>query len=117
MEINLSERIEIYKIEEEQNSNGFNIEPSNYDNSDIFYKCWSAFRTISGSEFIAAKSTNSENIVTFTIRYCNKAKELLIPGATKKFKIKYNGYFYDVEFASDYKNLHNWIDIKATIVN
>ncbi|MGL5459007.1 MAG: phage head closure protein [Cetobacterium sp.] len=116
MEINLSERIKIYKIEESQTENGFSIEPV-YNDSNIYYKCWSSFKTISGSEFIAAKATNSENIVTFTIRYCNKSKALLSPGATKKFKIKYNECLYDIQFANDYRNLHDWIDIKATILN
>ncbi|MGL4569639.1 MAG: phage head closure protein [Clostridium sp.] len=110
----LTEIINIEKfLCEFQNDNGFD-EPK-WD--DKYYRCWAAFKGIKGSEFIDAKATNSENIVTFTVRYCNKTKELLDPGASKKFRIKYNEYYYNVVFVSDYNNLHDWIDIKAIIIN
>lgn len=108
----LTERISIEKyLGEIQNKNGFDY--PKWD--DKYYKCWSAYKSVDGKEYIAAKANNTENIVTFTVRYCNKTKALLVPGATKNFRINYKGYHYDIEFVSDYKNLHEWIDIKCNI--
>jgi len=109
----MNERIIISKyIEEVQNENGFD-EPT-WD--DTYYSCWCAFRQASGKEFISAKANNSENIVTFTVRYCNKTKVLLVPGETKNYKIIFNGENYDIIFCSDYNNLHKFIDIKAEVI-
>ena len=107
----LSERIVIQEyLGEIQNNNGFD-EPTWGE----YYSCWCEFREVSGKEFIAAKSNNSEDIVTFTIRYCNKVKALLVPGSTKKFKVVYKDVSYDIEFCSDFNNLHEWVDIKAEV--
>ncbi|NRT88531.1 phage head closure protein [Clostridium beijerinckii] len=108
----LKERIIISKyLGEVQNENGFD-EPT-WD--DTYYTCWSSFKQISGKEFISAKANNSENIVTFTVRYSNKTKVLLEVGATKKYKVIYKEKDYDIIFCSDYNNLHQWIDIKAEV--
>ncbi|AUM89169.1 hypothetical protein RSJ15_16215 [Clostridium botulinum] len=108
----LTERIIIEKyLGEVQNENGFD-EPK-WD--DKYYKCWSAYKDVSGKEYIAAKANNTENIVTFTVRYCNKTKALLAIGATKDFRIYHKKYYYDIEFVSDYKNLHEWVDIKCIV--
>lgn len=111
-QIRLNNRIIIKKFSgEDQNDNGF-------DETlwDDFHSCWCEFREVSGKEFIAAKANNSENIVTFTVRYCNKTKALLIPGETKKYKVICKNNEYDIKFCSDYNNLHNWIDIKAEVI-
>jgi SPP1 family predicted phage head-tail adaptor len=108
----LKERIIIsHYLGEIQNENGFD-EPQ-WD--DTYYSCWSGFIQVSGKEFISAKADNSENIVTFTVRYCNKAKALLVVGATKQYKVIYKGNDYNIVFCSDYNNLHKWIDIKAEV--
>ena len=112
MSINMNERITISKyLGEIQNDNGF--DEATWD--DNYYNCWCAFRQISGKEFISAKADNSENIVTFTVRYCSKTKDLLEVGATKQYKVIYKGNDYDIVFASDYNNLHEWVDIKAEV--
>lgn len=94
-----------------QNENGFDT--PNWD--DTYYSCWSKFIQVTGKEFISAKANNTENIATFSVRYCSKTKVLLIPGETKKYKIIYKGKDYDIVFCSDYKDMHKWIDIKAEI--
>lgn len=107
----LTERIEIqYFNNNMQDDEGFTSE-----SWETYYKCWSNFRSISGKEYTAAKATQSENIVTFTIRYCKKARELLKKDSTKKFRIFFNGQFYDIEYVSDFRNEHNFIDIKCNI--
>ncbi|CEP50277.1 putative phage head-tail adaptor [[Clostridium] sordellii] len=108
----LTERIKIEKFSDsnETNENGFSEEIWSE-----YYKCWSCFESISGKEYISAKANNSENIVTFTVRYCNKVKELLKPGASKIFRIEYRGFYYDILDVLDYKNRHEFVDIKAKI--
>lgn len=106
----LSERILIQNFIDSQDDEGFSIQKW-----DDFYPCWSSFKSISGSEFIAAKANNSENIVTFTIRYCKKAKALL--NNTKNFRIKYNNKYYDIVYVDDFRSRHKFIDIKATLTN
>ena len=106
----LTERIEIEKLDLSTNENGFEEEIW-----QSHYKCWSAFKTITGKEYVAAKANNSENIVTFSVRHCKKIKELLDPGATKVFRIKYKGFCYDILYVSDFENRHEFVDIKAKI--
>lgn len=107
----LTERIVIEEFSETQNENGFDeVTWTKY------HKCWSGYRRVSSKEYIAAKANNSEQIVTFTVRYCNKVKELLKPGASKLFRIQYKGYHYDiVGDPVDFENRHTFVDIKAQI--
>jgi SPP1 family predicted phage head-tail adaptor len=108
----LNNRITIQKyIGENQNDNGFDI--ISWD--DEYYPCWAGFKQVNGREFISAAANNSEKIVTFTVRYCNKTKVLLDPEGTKIFRIHYNQNKYNIVFCSDYENLHKWIDIKCEI--
>lgn len=106
----LTERIIIEKYSSSQNENGFDVE-----NWTEYYKCWSGYKQVTGREYISAKATNSENIVTFTVRYCNKVKELLKPGASKIFRVKYKDEYFDIEDVLDFENLHKFVDIKAKI--
>lgn len=109
----LTERIIISQdIGEEQDDNGFDIPI--WDNT--YYPCWSSFKQVSGKEFISAKANNSESIVTFTVRFCNKTKILLVPGETKNYKVIYKNKDYNILFCSDYNNLHQWVDIKAEVI-
>ncbi|MDQ0149217.1 phage head closure protein [Eubacterium multiforme] len=108
----LTERITIQEYKTIQNENGFDEEIWKE-----YYTCWSGFRQITGKEYISAKATNSENITTFTVRYCNKLKELLKPGATKVFRVKFNEEFYDIQYASDYNNSHQYIDLKCKVTS
>ena len=106
----LNERILIEKYSSYQNENGFDVE-----GWTEYYKCWSGYERVSGKEYIAAKANNSEQIVTFTVRYCNKIKDLLEPGTSKVFRVKYKDNYYDIEDTLDFKNLHTFVDIKAKI--
>lgn len=108
----LNTKIIIEKLDNtEQNANGFS---KSYWDKDYF-NCWSKLKNISGKEYIAAKANNSENIVTFTVRYCNKTKDILTPGNTKNYRVNYNGFIYDIEYASDFNNSHRYIDLKCKV--
>ncbi|BDR80691.1 hypothetical protein N072000002_09470 [Clostridium tetani] len=107
----LTERIIIEQYSTMQNENGFDIEEW-----QEYYPCWSNYKTVSGKEYESAKATQVENIVTFTVRYCNKVKVLLEKNATKNFRIKYKDKVFNIQYVSDFENLHEWVDIKATEV-
>lgn len=112
-ECKLTERMILQKFESAgQDEDGFPTEPVWNEN---YYPCWCKFRTVSGKEYFSAKANNTENIVTFTVRYCNKTKALLVPGATKEYRLFYQDNIYDIQFASDFQDAHEWIDIKCTI--
>lgn len=110
--IKLDKRITFKKIEYKQNNYGTTTEIS----SD-YYSCWAGFKTVSGREFIAAKTTNNENIVTFTVRYCNKTKVLLNPKELKNFKIEFNECVYSIlPPAIDLLGKQEYIDIKCEVI-
>ncbi|MFR7934288.1 MAG: phage head closure protein [Clostridium perfringens] len=110
--IKLDKRIKFKKIETIQNDYG-TMEETLTD----YYSCWAGFKTISGKEFIAAKTTNSENIVTFTVRYCNKTKNLLNPKELKNFRIEFNKCIYTIlPPAIDLLGKHEYIDIKCEVI-
>lgn len=104
----LTERISIQRLATTTDEQGFKEQQWT-----DYYTCWSNFKSITGKEYIAAKATQSENIVTFTIRYCKKAKELLNSDATKIYRVVYNNKTYNIEYVTDFQNLHNFIDIKC----
>lgn len=112
-ECRLTERIKIEKL---SNSNGQNENGFTEEDWKEYYSCWSGYKRVSAKEYIAAKANNSEQIVTFTVRYCNKIKELLQPGASKIFRLEYNEFYYDiVGDPVDFENKHEFVDIKAQI--
>lgn len=110
-ECKLTERILIQTRVETQNENGFNTEVW-----QDYYSRWAKFKAVSGSEFVAAKATKSENIVTFSVRYCNKIKPLLILNNYPKYKILFKGILYNIEYANDYQGLHEYVDIKCSAI-
>ncbi|MCR1963947.1 phage head closure protein [Clostridium perfringens] len=110
--IKLNNRIKFKKIEYKQSDYG-TMEESLID----YYSCWAGFKTISGKEFISAKTTNNENIVTFTVRYCNKTKVLLNPQELKNFNIEFNECIYSIlPPAIDLLGKHEYIDIKCEVI-
>ena len=108
----LTERITIQKyLGEAQNENGFDVPMW-----DDYYYCWSNFKAVSGKEYEAAKATQTQNIATFTVRYCKKVAELLKKDGTKNFRIQYQDKIFNIEYVYDFENLHEWVDIKANEV-
>lgn len=79
----------------------------------IDYSCWCSYLDVSGMEFNSAGGQWEQLKGSFRVRYCNFTKNLNIN--TKKYYIKFDGLIYDIQFATDYKQQHKWIDIKATL--
>ncbi|WP_270599508.1 phage head closure protein [Clostridium baratii] len=111
--IKLNNRIKFRKIETIQSDYGTDVPELS---KDIYYSCWAGFKQVSSKEFIEAKTTNSENIVTFTVRYCNKLKPLLDLKEKKSFKVEFNECIYNILFSSDWMNLHKYIDLKCEVI-
>lgn len=110
----LTERMILQKYDTlEGDEEGF----SNSHWDEDYYSCWCSFRSVSGKEYFSAKTDNSENIVTFTVRYCNKTKPLVEPGATKEFRILYKKNLYNIKYACDIQDKHQWITIKAEVIS
>lgn len=80
----------------------------------VHYECATFFLDVSGTEFNTAGATWEQLKASFRVRYCNFTKNLNMN--TKKYQIKYKGQKFNIQFATDYKQQHKWIDIKATLV-
>lgn len=112
--IKLNNRIKFKKIETIQSDYGTDVPELS---KDIYYSCWARFKTISSKDFVAAKTTNDENIVTFTVRYCNKTKDLLNPKEARNFRIEFNECIYTViSPAINLLGKSEYIDIKCEVI-
>ncbi|HBF7200952.1 TPA: phage head closure protein [Clostridioides difficile] len=110
----LDYRIIIEKLSDnDTDERGFSL-----DDWREYYTCWSNFKNVSGKEYISAKATSSENIVTFTIRYSEKVK-LIIEDAesTKIYRIRYRNKIYDIIYISDFENKHRFVDFKCKLIS
>lgn len=76
-------------------------------------KCRAKINGAGGREYYSASTINSENDLTFEIRYC-KSLSKLKPQTTQ---IVYNGDVYDVKQIDDYMQSHEYLKIRAVCVN
>lgn len=95
-----------------QDDEGFPIEK--WDN---YLTCWCFKKSSVGKEFINSNADNTEEIISFTTRYCNKLSAIDKPGMTKKLKLLYQGREWNIIDLDDYKDLHSEYDITAKLVN
>lgn len=108
----LSERITFEKFEKDvTNENGFVFE-----SWAPYYTCWAAKETFSGKEFIKAHATHSQVLVGFTVRMCQKIKDILSTYDTTRFRIIHKGSLYDIKYCHDVKNKHAFADFKCELV-
>lgn len=83
-----------------------------------YYKCWAEYKTIGWKEYFSAKAMQSENTVTFIIRYSLKINTILeSKQPTKKYRISYKNRNYDINYLEDIGNRHNFIEIKAEFLS
>ena len=69
----LTERIIFERFDQDEtNENGFVVE-----SWTPYYKCWAGKEDFSGKEFIKAHATHSQILVGFTVRMCQKIKDIL----------------------------------------
>lgn len=66
------------------------------------FTAWASVNSIGGREYYNARQTNSENDVTFKVRYSRKIANYL----TSEIRIVYNGKIFDVKHIDDYMEQH-----------
>lgn len=108
----LTERIIFEQFDQDEtNENGFVVE-----SWMPYYKCWARKEEFSGKEFIKAHATHSQILVGFTVRMCQKIKDILATYETKKYRIIHRGNVYDIKYCYDVKNKHAFADFKCELV-
>lgn len=78
---------------------------------------WAKKIALSGKEFWAAKTTNSEDTVKFIVRYSATLKVLLVKNAKILYRIKHENIIYKLVFANNIQEKNEWIEIKCEETN
>ena len=110
MGVDLKEKIE-FITQEKERKNG-KLTGNLVDT--VVYRCRCSYLDVSGMEFNDSGAIWEQLKGSFRVRYCNFTKQLNMH--TKDYKIKFKGQIYNIEFATDFKQQHKWIDIKSTLV-
>ena len=76
---------------------------------------WAEIFTVSGKEYYAAAQTNSENDVTFRIRY--SADIAAYADDTDSIRLVYGGRIFDIRSITDVKERHLTLEIRAVSIN
>ena len=74
---------------------------------------WATAQATTGKEYIEAAQVNAENDVTFRLRYSARIHAL----HPSEVRIIYNGKAYDVKRIVDYRELHQFLEIRAVEIN
>ena len=77
------------------------------------FKPWAEVNCVGGKEYYAAAEVNSENDMTFKIRYSKKLSDKL----TSEIRIVYNSKIYDVKHIEDHMEQHRQLIIRAKELN
>lgn len=80
---------------------------------ETFFRPWAEVRCIGGREYYAAAQTNSENDMTFKIRWSRKIAGKL----TSELRIVYDGIIYNVVHIEDVNEQHREFVIRARQLN
>lgn len=80
---------------------------------ETFFRPWAEVRCTGGREYYAAAQTNSENDMTFRIRFSKKVAGKL----TSELRIVYSGIVYNIVHIEDVNELHRELIIRARQLN
>nr|DAJ34948.1 MAG TPA: Putative head tail adaptor [Caudoviricetes sp.] len=80
---------------------------------ETVFRPWAEIKCTGGREYYAAAQTNSENDMTFKIRFSKKVAGKL----TSELRIVYNGIAYNVVHIEDTNELHRELVIRARQLN
>lgn len=81
-----------------------------------YYQCWARKEDSSGREYMRVYATQTEVLVGFTVRMCQKVQEMLTSYQTKKYRIVHRGNIYDIQYCHDIKNQHTFAEFKCKLV-
>lgn len=108
----LNKRIIIQKFATIQNENGFDIK------AWVDYKTvWARKRALSGKQYWSAKASQSEDTIAFTVRYSKDLEVLFKKNAKLEYRIQLKDITYEIQFANDVQEKHEWIEIKVLEVD
>lgn len=82
-------------------------------NWEHFHTVWAEIETVGGREYYAAAQVNSQNDVTFKMRYSRVISAML----TSEIRIVYNGKIYNAESIVDKNERHRETIIRAVLLN
>lgn len=77
------------------------------------FRTWASINGIGGREYYNARQTNSENDMTFRVRYSRKIADYL----TSEIRIIYNGRIFDVKHIDDYMEQHRELVFRTQQIN
>lgn len=77
------------------------------------FRAWASVNSIGGREYYKARQTNSENDMTFKVRYSRKIANYL----TSEIRIVYNGKIFDVKHIDDYMEQHRELVFRTEQLN
>ena len=97
----LNKRIKIYRRTETDDEEGYLSPPSD---PELVHSCWAKFSQTSGTELVKADADFGEEKVRFLIRYTRKPID-------RKMFVRYAGSDYDIEYAHDYGDSHQYIEL------
>lgn len=75
-----------------------------------YYKCFAYVNNLSGREYWEAAETNSQDEVTFIIRYCKKAAQL----SSDHYRVIFRGRIYNITFIDNVQYGDRTLKIRAS---
>lgn len=91
--------------------NTFDDEDNSIKSFELYHACKAEINCLGGKEYYAAKQVNSENEVTFTVRFCAKLRNLTPQG----YCIEFDGDMYDIAYIDNYMMSNEFLKIKAVV--
>lgn len=78
-----------------------------------FFTAWASVNGVGGREYYSASQVNSQNDVTFKVRYSRKIADF----HTSEVRILYNNKIFDVKHIDDYQEQHRELVFRTEVHN
>lgn len=78
-----------------------------------FFIAWADVNGTGGREYYAAAQVNSQNDMTFKVRYSRKIADFL----TSEIRIVYKGKIFDVKHIDDFREQHRQLVFRTEVHN
>lgn len=75
----------------------------------LLHRCWASINGTGGRRFYEAAQTNTQDYVTFRVRYSKKLSDIRADNT----RIAYNGKIYNIKHINDYFEQHRELEIHA----
>ena len=88
------------------------IRTGNTNSFTNYYSCYAKINASSGNEFVAGGVTQSSSDCIFTVRYCDKLKNMYLN--SQSYRILFQDGTFDVKKTDNYMFLNQYLQILAT---